>query len=182
MSDIGEDQRFDFSPSAIPTSWHEAASDAPEGSEGPLKQPAPMRTMPTGRSLDMFTALLAGAVTCLIGGYAWIQVEMSTGRLFPWSAVALGAAIAIAVRLGGGQPDHELRAAISFGFYVAALVVVLFLIGRTDYIHLFGSSPGWLDFEQHLFHSRLTGRGTVSAWLVGALISIQLSYYLRHRR
>lgn len=179
---MSTDQRFDLSTEAIPSSWHDAAANAPKGEKGPLKRKAgPVRLMPSIHSLDVFTAALVGTVTCMIGGYLWFELERASGELHPWAALALGASIALAVRSGGGRHDHQLRAVLSLGIYVVGMAVVLFLLGRINYIELYGTTPDFLDFEQHLYHSRLTNFASVAGWLSGAFATVLLSYLTRKR-
>lgn len=178
---MATDQRFDLSTEGIPSSWHDAAANAPKGRKGPLKKAGPVRLMPDARSLDLFTAVLVAIVTCMIGDYLWYELESTSGELHPWSALALGAAIALAVRFGGGDSDHQLRAIVSLGIYLVGLTVVLFILGRANYIALYGNTPDFLDFEQHLYHSRLANFESVGAWLCGALATVGLSYLTRRR-
>ena len=178
---VATEQRFDLSSEGIPSSWHDAAANAPKGTKGPLRKAGPVRLMPTSASLDLFTAILVATVTCMIGGYLWYELESTSGELHPWSALALGAAIALAVRFGGGHHDHQLRAVVSLAVYVAGLTVVLFILGRANYIELYGTTPDFLDFEQHLYHSRLANVLSVMAWVSGALSTVVLSYLTRKR-
>jgi hypothetical protein len=178
---VATDQRFDLSTEGIPSSWHDAAANAPQGTKGPLTKAGPVRLMPNVDSLDLFTSILVATVTCMIGGYLWFELESTSGELHPWSALALGAAIALAVRFGGGSSDHQLRAILSLGIYVAGLTVVLFILGRANYMELYGTTPDFLDFEQHLYHSRLTSFESVAAWFSGALATVILSYLTRSR-
>ncbi len=180
---MAADQNFDLSTEAIPASWHDAAAQAPSSSDGPLKKKksARMRVMPVSDSLDVFTAILVATVTCLIGGYIWYELEKATGDFHPWLALVLGAAVAVAVRSGGGPRDHQLRGFLSLGIYFVALTAVLFILGRGNYIELYGTAPDFLDFEQHLYHSRLASLTSVTAWLSGALVAVALSYLTRAR-
>ena len=138
-----------------------------------------MRVMPIAQGLDAFTATLVATVASLVIGYAWYEMEQATGRFNPWVALVLGAAIALAVRSGGGRRDHQARAMLSLVIYVIGLTVMLFILGRANYIELYGSSPDFLDFEQHLYHSRLASPMSVIAWLSGALATVTLSFLTR---
>lgn len=179
---MSSEQRFDMSSDAIPSSWHEAASHAPQGTAAPLQKAGPMRAMPSGKSLDTFTATLSGAVVSIISGYLWFEVEMTTGKPYTWIALIVGMAIAIAVRIGGGPPDHQIRATISMMFYLLTSIVALFLIGRANYSETYGQSASLLDFESQLINTRLSDPMSALALAMGAVLAVFISYAMRRNR
>lgn len=178
---MNTDQGFDFSTHGIPDSWLDAAGHAPRGDGKPLEKPAPMRAVPPGHSVDVFTASLAALVVCLIGGYLWHAIEVDNTTTYPWVSVVFGIALAVTVRLTGGTPDPQVRAAIALTFYIGGVAGVTFLTARSNFMTLYGSEPGLIDFEQELLRSRLTSPWAAVAWVLGAFCAVQVSYLLRHR-
>ncbi len=179
---MSSEQRFDMSSDAIPSSWHEAATHAPQGTAKPLQKPGAVRAMPSGKGVDAFTATLVGAVVSIISGYLWFEIEMSTGKPYTWIAMVVGVAIAIAVRIGGGPPDHQIRATISMLFYLVTSVTALFLIGRANYAETYGESAGLLDFENQLINTRLSDPLSALALAMGAVMAVVISYAMRRNR
>ena len=173
-----DEMDFDFSPRTVPQSWTDAADEAPGGDGMPLKKTPQVKTPPIRTSLDMFSACVSTVAVSIVTGFAWYVLQLS-GVTTPWIAVALGAAIALALRLGGGRPDSQTRAIMALLFYLATASVVIFLVARHNYAELYGSEPGLLDFEQELLHSRLTEPLAIVAWFTGGFASVWISRLLR---
>ncbi|MDH3680012.1 MAG: hypothetical protein OEV40_08715 [Acidimicrobiia bacterium] len=178
---MSTERRFDFTSETIPSSWHEAATHAPEGTKTPLRREAPMRAVPTNDALDLFTAGLSALVTCIIAVSLWYEIDGQTNVSTSWGALALGTAVALAIRFGGGEQDHQVRAVLSLVFYVGALLVALYIIGAANHYELYGSSGDPFDFERELLNTRITRPWAVVAWSGGALATVLISYALRRR-
>lgn len=168
----------DFSREAIPETWTEAAAEAPSGDGRARVREPEFKAPPVRDTLDLFTACLAASAVSIVGGVGWYQLQV-TGVGTPWTAVALGLAIALAVRLGGGSHDSQTRGILSLLFYIATAALVIFLVTSNSYETLYNASPNWSQFEDELLHSRLTEPLSIVAWFAGAATSVWASKLLR---
>lgn len=168
----------DFSTETIPDSWSEAAGHAPDGDGKALAKMARLTTPMAQGSVDLFTACLGTAAVSIVAGYGWYQLQKS-GVVTPWIAVALGAVIALSVRLGGGRDDAQTRGMVSLLFYVATASTVFYLVARGNYLDLYGTTPSLKEIENELLHSRLTDPLAIVAWFGGAAASVWISKALR---
>ena len=175
---MSSQEHFDFSTKTIPDSWAEAAAEAPAGDgQGPSPTSGSPAIAPPRTSLDVFTACMAVAATSILGGVAWYILQQN-GVTTPWLAVALGAMMAVAVRVGGGE-DAQTRGVLALFFYVLTASVTIFFITRASYQDLYGSTPNLRQLEQELVFNWFTTRTALAAWLGGAFMANWGSKLLR---
>ena len=179
---MSTEQQFDMRSGSIPASWHEAALEAPEGDHKPLSRAAVMQAIPTGNKLDLFTAVLAGAAACLVGGYIWYALETGADKPYNLAAIVAGAVIALAVRIGGGRSDPPYRATISLLFYLTATLVVIYAVGRSTLLQLYGESPVIAEIERFLLMGRFAGSWDKATYILGGAVAVLVSLALRPER
>ena len=95
---------FDFSIRSAPETWREAAVDAPEGDPDPIRRKRVVGELPIRYEIDAVTASIAAFAISIVTGAGWYLLEVQNGAASPWIALALGAVIAIAVRLRRSRP------------------------------------------------------------------------------
>jgi hypothetical protein len=181
---VSTDQDLDFSSSTIPESWYSAADDAGADTTGPTalaRRRSPLRYVPTGSSVDVFSAVLAGLVASGLIGLGWYYLESRGILITPWTALVVGAALAALVRAGGGPDDPGTRSILSLAFYLITSSAVIVLVARGVFSAAYGSDPGLGEFEQSLLHSRFAEPMAVACWLGGGLAAVQVSQLLRRR-
>lgn len=170
---------FDFSVRTAPDEWNTAAADAPEGDEKPLYRKRVVGDLPVRYEFDALTSSIAALAVSIAVGVSWYVLEINNALRTPWVAVILGIIIAIAVRLGAGPHVPEARATLSVIFYLGTLLTVAYMIERYQFIAVYGSEASIAGGERGLVRDRLTQPGTVAAWALGLLATIQSSYLLR---
>jgi hypothetical protein len=175
---VSTSEDYDYASQPIPTSWTEAAAEAPESGHQRRRKKSEQAPIPEVTSLDMFTACLAAVAAAIFSGFMWYEAQMR-GATSPWFVVLLGIAIAVAVRVGGGREDPNARAVLSLMVYLATSSLIIFLVARVTYLELYGSRPGLTDFEQELLHSKLTGLSAIAAWITGGVAATIVSRVLR---
>lgn len=174
-------QDIDYSRQQVPQSWTEAASEAPGAglsyqSAGAGKGHR-VRAIPGPRA-DIFTAFFATAAVSMAGGVAWFQAFIR-GATYPWVALVMGLAIALALRLSIGPRDGQTRAMMGLLFYLVTASLVVFLITSHTYADLYGTRPSWGQFEDELLRSRLTNPLFLLAWAGGGLVTITAPRFMR---
>jgi hypothetical protein len=172
---------YDFGLRTAPDHWQEAALEAPEGDPTPLRRKRHVGTLPVSNQMDFVTSFLAALCMAAVCGTAWYLIETNHAVRYPWLAVALGALLAVAVRLGGGRDHAETRAVMSVVFYLATLLIVAYLVERWYHIALWGPGSTLVGGERGLVRHRLTEPVTLAAWCLGLVATVQLSYLLRRR-
>ncbi len=174
---------LDFSMGSVPDSWHDAAVDGPEMDYSPLNSAKKkrLRVAPSLEQVDMVTASIAAIAMSFVGGVLWFALETRGHVDSPWLAVALGALVAAAIRLGGGRANPEMRATLAVVFYLVTLLVSIYFVERFDYILTYGSAPGLNATENAFVRDRFTDPETVLAWVAGLVVAIQVSYMTRRR-
>ncbi len=178
---MGPRDQYDFSTAEIPAEWYEAAADAPEPVPGRLTRSKLPGGLPLGQQYNAFSAVMITIVLSGVSTYAWYVAEAGSDASYPWIPVVIGVVIALSLRFAGGEAEHRLRAAMAFGFYLVTVTVSLLLIGRADYLSLYGSTPSPADIEQQLRFGRLADPLMVGGLVMGAVATARLSYLLRHR-
>ncbi len=178
---MGSMHDVDYSRQQVPQSWTEAAREAPgaglqfkpeSGDRAPRVQAVP------GPSADTFTAFFATAAVSMAGGVAWYQAFIR-GATYPWVALIMALAIALAVRLSIGPRDGQTRSMLGLLFYLVTASLVVFLITSHSYAELYGTRPSWGQFEDELLRSRLTDPMFLVAWVAGALLTVSAPRFLR---
>ncbi|MFT7599385.1 MAG: hypothetical protein ACI8TP_002316 [Acidimicrobiales bacterium] len=172
---------FDFSVRNAPETWLEAAVEAPEGDDLPLHRKRMVGRLPARYEIDTLTACIAALAISISIGASWYLFETRNALNTPWISVVLGVFIAVAVRLGAGPDLPEVRATMSVIFYLGTILLVSYMIERTQFIQIYGSSAAIAGGERGLVRDRLTQPETVVAWGLGLLAATQLSYLLRKR-
>jgi hypothetical protein len=178
---VSTDQNLDFSDSAIPDSWQDAANQAPGGGPVGARRRRPTRPVPTRSSVDLFSAAMAGTVTSGLLGLGWYTLESTGTVMNPLLALAVGTALAVMVRLGGGPDDPGTRGIVALLFYLATSCTVIILVAREVFAAAYGSNPGLAEFEQSLRNSRFAEPVWVVCWVAGAVSAVHLSRVLRRR-
>ncbi|MEM9133248.1 MAG: hypothetical protein AAF962_07670 [Actinomycetota bacterium] len=172
---------IDYSRQQVPQSWTEAAREAPgagisyqsaDGHRGPRVRAVP------GPGADTFTAFFATAAVSMAGGVAWYQAYIR-GATYPWVALIMALAIALALRLAIGPRDGQTRSMMGLLFYLVSASLVVFLIVSHNYADLYGARPSWGQFEDELLRSRLTDPLFLAAWAGGALLTVSAPRFLR---
>jgi hypothetical protein len=170
---------LNFSLRNVPDTWNEAAAEAPEGDNAPLRRKRIVGQLPQRYEVDVLTATIAGLSLAVISGVTWYLLETRGAMTSPWIAVAMGVVIAMAVRLGAGRNHPEVRATISVILYLSGVFIVAYLIERHQFVRLYGGEASIAGGERGLVRDRLTQPLTLLAWSLGLFVSVQLSYILR---
>lgn len=172
---------LDFSMKNVPSEWHEAAHEAPESDGQPLRHKRVLAVIPTFERADLLTGTIAAIAMSVVAGVAWFAMETRGHLVTPWLAIPLALLMAVAVRLGCGRPEPEVRATLATIFYLLALFGTIYMIERYDFILTYGYTPDLTAAENALVRDRLTQPETVLAWVTGLLIVVQTSYLSRRR-
>lgn len=172
---------FDFSVRTAPNEWSDAAADAPESDEKPLYRKRVVGDLPHRYEFDGVTSSISALAISIAVGVSWYVLEINNALQTPWISVILGLLIAVAVRLGAGPHVPEARATLSVIFYIATLLTVAYMIERYQFVAVYGTDASIAGGERGLVRDRLTQPGTVAAWAIGLLTTIQASYLLRKR-
>ncbi len=175
------DTTLDFSMTSVPDEWHDAATEAPESDAKPIRRKRALAVIPSMDRADLVTGSIAAIGMAVVGGVAWFAIETRDHATTPWMAVGLAILMAIAVRLGCGRPEPEIRATLATIFYMLALFGTVYMIERYDFVLTYGYAPDLASAENALVRDRLTSPETVIAWVVGLLVVIQMSYFSRRR-
>lgn len=166
---------YDLSIDGIPKHWVEAQDQSPIGGGDfrPIKQSAHLSVIPRRRE-SPFVANVAALAGAFLGGAAWYFADLLELYRGPWAAVAVGALIAVVVRLtSSAAPAY--RAAIAVAGYLLTLLVVLILITHRDLTAIYGDT-GTLDaYEDTLIRTRLQDLGHLVAYGLGALASVVIT-------
>lgn len=173
---------MDFSMRSVPEEWHEAADEAPETDNGPLRNRRSLAVMPRGEQVDLVTSFIAAITMSVVAGTSWYLFETRGVTSSPLLAVLLAALIALSVRLGGGAADPEVRATISGVFYMAAIIVGTYFIERYDFRLTYGITPDLTASQEAVVRDRLSQPEVVIAWTAGLVLAMQLSYWTAKRK
>ncbi len=172
-----------YSMRSAPESWKEAAEASnltPDPT--PLGRKRVMAEVPTRDESDMLSGAIFGMIVALAGGWVWYRYEVDTVTQFAWLAPVLGAAIAVAVRVGSGARDSDVRASLSAVLYMIMVLSVAYVIERTQFIRAYGSSTELFNSSTALLRHRITEPTTISFWLLGLIATIHISYLLGGKR
>lgn len=173
---------LDFSMRTVPEGWASAAGDAPALDTSPLRPKRKLAIATAVERVDVMTAVIAALAISVAAGVAWYAFETNDVTTSPVIALATGLVIAIAVRLGGGAGDPDIRASISFLFYLATVVTTAYMIERHDFLLTYGQAPSVADVEYWLVRDRLKQPIVILGWAGGLVLSTQVSYLTRKRR
>lgn len=171
---------YNFDLGSAPDTWWNAAEDAPEGGEGPIKAKRYVKVMPRKADLDLMTALLAGLAMVGICGTTWYLLETNDRVTSPWMIPILGVFIALSVRLGGGAGSPDIRALVSGVLYVGTLVGVAYFIERFHLSAVVGGGTR-SGIERAVVERRLRDPLTMFCWALGLFLALQVCY-LRPKR
>lgn len=145
---------YNMSVNDVPSDWITAEKASPIGPDtGPLSRSARMGAVPTG-SQGTFISNIGALGGGLIGGVAWYALDALDIYQGPWTAVAVGLLIGIAVRAGaGGEAGY--RAVLSAAAYLLTLLLVLIAVIHGDLGDIYGPNSDFQLYEQTLISTRL---------------------------
>ncbi len=172
---------FDFSVDSVPDSWRDAEIDAPELD---ANMPRSRRSVSIPSALDridIMTSVIAALATSTVTGVAWYMFETRNVSDSPLLALVAGLVIALAVRLGGGKGDPDVRASIAFIFYMATVLITAYMIERFDYQITYRETPNISQTEYWIVRDRISQPLVVLGWAGGLVLSTQISYITRKR-
>lgn len=172
---------LDFSTRSAPTEWYDAATEAPEGSPGPLKSRNKLQVMPNAARPDILVGFLTGLAMTLVCGTAWVMLSAENAGATPWLAVPMGLLISVAVRLGAGPAGADQRATLNAVFYLIALFVIAYWIERDQFVSLYRFSPSTGEVEDALVRDHLSQWFVMAAWAVGLYVCLHSAYLMRRR-
>ncbi len=160
----------------VPSEWIEAQIDSPTGAGDAKALPRARRinTIPTGMG-NPYVANIAAVGTGFVGGAVWYALAELNLYSGPWVAPLIGAVIGLLVLLAGGT-DRIYRSVLCLGVYCTVLLIVLMLLTRSQLIEIYGAAGGFENYEQALLRTRLQNSTNVTAYALGALASILLSF------
>ncbi len=176
------DTTFDFDIQTVPDSWKDAEGEAPEMD---TRAPRSRRTVSVPAAIDridVMTAVIAALSVSTATGVTWFLFETRGVPESPLLALFVGLFIALAVRLGGGKGDPDIRATISFIFYLATVLITAYLIERHDFQITYRETPNVSQTEYWIVRDRLSQPLVVLGWAAGLVLSTQVSYITRRRR
>lgn len=171
-----------FSLRDVPEDWTEAGKH--ESTDGPqmLTRRTEVRTKRRNDPVDLLTALIAALALAVGVGSTWYLFEVNDVTSSPLLALAAGGFIALGVRLGGGAGDPDIRASVSFIFYMTTVFAVAYLVERHNLGAVREGSPELSDIERRVMHHWLSKPGVLLSWVGGLAVSTQISYITRGRR
>ncbi len=173
---------FDFSIRSVPDEWKDAAEQAPELDAGIMRAKRTVRVRPSTERVDIMTSVIAALAISGVTGVAWYLFETRGVSDSPLLAILLGLVISIAVRLGGGPGDPDIRATISFIFYLTTVLAVAYMVERYDYQVTYRATPNLDQTEYWIVRDRLKEPTVILGWAAGLVLSTQISYVTRERR
>lgn len=176
------DNRFDVSMETVPEGWVEAQSASPVGlaAINSLARSPRFATIPTP-SESPYVANVTALGASFITGTVWYLVALFDVYDGPWIATLAAAIISLAVQLAGGA-DRTYRAALSVTFYLITLLIVLLMITHRQLIDVYGTAGGFRNYEDVLVRTRLQNPVHMLAYGLGALLSVQISFFHRPGR
>lgn len=179
MTDI----ETDYSLRNTPDSWNQAAEEAdnvPDSS--PLGRRRVMPSIPEREQSDIVSGSIFGGLVGLAGGYVWYHGEVASVGQLAWAAPLLGAALAIVIRIAAGGRDSDVRATLAAVFYLLTVLGVAYLVERAQFIETYGDATQFWNSNSALIRNRISEPWTISSWLFGLILAVQLSYSLGNRR
>lgn len=172
---------FDFSIDTVPVSWRDAEVEAPELDTAAPRSRRSVSIPSALDRVDIMTSVIAALATSTSCGVAWYLFETRGVSTSPLIALLVGLVIALAVRLGGGQGDPDVRATIAFIFYMATVLMTAYMIERFDYRITYGESPNVAQTEYWIVRDRISQPLIILGWAGGLVLSTQISYITRKR-
>lgn len=179
MTDI----ETDYSLRNTPNSWNQAAEDAdimPDSS--PLGRRRVMPSIPEREQSDIVSGTIFGGLVALTGGWLWYQGEVASVGQLAWVAPLLGVALAVVIRLSAGGRDSDVRATLSAVLYLLTILAVAYLVERAQFIETYGNATQFWNSNAALIRNRISEPWTITSWIIGLVLAIQLSYSLGNRR
>lgn len=177
-----QESAFDFSIQNVPDTWRAAEGDAPVSDRRPLRQVRQGSIRTLTERVDIMTATIAALAVSVATGVTWFLFETRGVTESPLVALFVGLAISLAVRLGGGKGDPDIRATIAFVFYLSTVLITAYLIERHDFQITYRETPNREQTEYWLVRDRLTEPIVLLGWAAGLVLSTQISYITRQRR
>ena len=167
---------YDLSMAEIPAAWVEAQDASPLANlpNEPIRRTGSVAVIPK-RQQSNFIANIAALTASFVAGTTWYFTDLLEMYRGPWSAVAVGALVAIVVRLTGG-PDASYRIVLAAASYLLTLLVVLILITRRELTDIYGSVSQFQDYEQNLVRTKLHDPAHVAAYAIGLVTAVVLGF------
>lgn len=176
-----QSHEYDLSVKHLPESWLQAEVDSPTNQNvTSLTVSERKLIMPTGQRTSPLNVFLSAVLGAFVFGLAWYLLSWFGAYTGPWTAVAVGVAIALIVRIACGPGDIPVRALSSLLAYLTAVIVVLVALTWNDVTGIYGSVE-FGTYEEFLVQNHVKQLDRVAAYALGALASVQVSYLLRHR-
>ena len=166
---------YDLSIDGVPDHWVEAQQQSPigAGDSRPIKHSAHFSVIPRRRE-SPFVANVAALAGAFLGGATWYFTDLLELYRGPWAAVAVGAFIAVIVRLTSrALPAY--RSAIAVAAYLLTLLLVLILITHRDLSAIYGDAGTLAAYEDTLIRTRFQDLGHLLAYGLGALGAVVIS-------
>lgn len=174
--------QFDMSMDTVPDGWVDAQIDSPSDPSdvGLVNRSARFAAIPTGQQ-SSFIGNISAFGASLISGTVWYLCEVFELYRGPWIAVAMGAAIAFAVRIAGGS-GPAYRAVFTVASYLLTLLMVLMLITHRELTDVYGGVSEFQSYEQTLVRTRLQDPVHLFAYGLGGFVASQIAYLHRPNR
>lgn len=177
------DTETNYSLRNTPDSWNQAAEEAdivPDST--PLGRRRVMPSIPEREQSDIVSGTIFGGLIALAGGWLWYQGEVASVGQLAWVAPLLGVALAVVIRIAAGGRDSDVRATLAAVLYLLTILAVAYLVERAQFIQTYGDATQFWNSNTALLRNRISEPMTISSWLLGLVLAIQLSYSLGNRR
>lgn len=174
---------FDMSLETVPGGWRDAQLESPidQIDDGFTNRSGRFGTIPTGQQ-SSFIGNVAALGASFVTGTLWYLCEVLDLYRGPWVAVAMGAVIALAVRLAGGSLGPSYRAVLSVASYLLTLLLLLMLITHRELTDIYGGIAEFQSYEQTLVRTRLQDPTHLIAYGFGGFVAAQIAYLHRPTR
>lgn len=169
---------LDFSLRGAPPEWTEVEKKNAEDRVIARPKASPPRPKVTRKPSDMFSGTVFALVVSAISSVGWFVLERNSPSPLPWLAVPVALAIVVAIRLGAGPGEQDIRAILAATLYLLTVIVAAVLVSNYQFQSIFGTSPSLAELDHWLVRTRLEDPMTMLNWVGGFWASIHLSYRL----